>query len=67
MKVVSDTIERFKKKKNKQTTKSKILKVKTRIERKEKFTSKEKNKSRNPLSITYNRILPNLSKIVNRN
>ena len=48
-------------------TKSKILKVKTRIERKEKITRKEKNKSRNPLFITYNRILPNLSKIANRN
>ena len=39
-----------------------------RIERKELFTCKEKNsKSRIPLSITYNRTLPNISKIVNRN
>ena len=40
-----------------------------RIERKELFTCKEKmnNKNRIPLSITYNRTLPNISKIVNRN
>ena len=39
-----------------------------RIERKELFTFKEKNnKNRIPLSITYNRTLPNISKIVNRN
>ena len=39
-----------------------------RIERKELFTCKEKNnKGRIPLSITYNRTLPNISKIVNRN
>ena len=39
-----------------------------RIERKELLTCKEKkNKNRNPLSITYNRTLPNISKIVNRN
>ena len=39
-----------------------------RTERKELFTCKEKNnKSRIPLSITYNRTLPNISKIVNRN
>ena len=39
-----------------------------RIERKELFKSKEKNnKNRIPLSITYNRTLPNISKIVNRN
>ena len=38
-----------------------------RIERKELFTCKEKKKNRIPLSITYKRILPNISKIVNRN
>ena len=40
-----------------------------RIERKELFTCKEKNNNKNriPLSITYNRTLPNISKIVNRN
>ena len=40
-----------------------------RIERKELFTCKEKmnNKNRIPLSITYNRTLPNISKIMNRN
>ena len=39
-----------------------------RIERKELFTCKEKYyKNRIPLSITYNRTLPNISKIVNRN
>ena len=39
-----------------------------RIERKELFTCKEKNnKNRIPLSITYNRTVPNISKIVNRN
>ena len=39
-----------------------------RIERKELFTSKEKNnKNRIPLSIIYNITLPNISKIVNRN
>ena len=39
-----------------------------RIERKELFTCKEKNnKNRIPLSITYNRTLLNISKIVNRN
>ena len=39
-----------------------------RIERQEPFISKEKNnKKRIPLSITYNRALPNISKIVNRN
>ena len=39
-----------------------------RIERKELFTCKEKNsKNRIPRSITYNRTLPNISKIVNRN
>ena len=39
-----------------------------RIERKELFTCKEKkNKNRIPLSITYNRTLPNTSKIVKRN
>ena len=39
-----------------------------RIERKELFTYKEKNKkNRIPLSITYSRTLPNISKIVNRN
>ena len=45
----------------------KIKKV-DRIERKELFTCKEKdnNKNRIPLSITYNRTLPNISKIVNR-
>ena len=39
-----------------------------RTERKELFICKEKhNKIRIPLSITYNRTLPNISKIVNRN
>ena len=39
-----------------------------RIKRKDLFTCKEKNnKNRIPLSITYNRTLPNISKIVNRN
>ena len=39
-----------------------------RIERKELFTCKEKNnKNRIPLSIIYNRTLPNISKIVNKN
>ena len=40
-----------------------------RIKRKELFTNKEKKNSKNriPLSITYNRTLPNISKIVNRN
>ena len=39
-----------------------------RIERKELFTCKGKNsKNRIPLSITYNRTLPNISKIVNKN
>ena len=39
-----------------------------RTERKELFTCKEKsNKNRISLSITYNRTLPNISKIVNRN
>ena len=39
-----------------------------RIKRKELFTCIEKNgKNRIPLSITYNRTLPNISKIVNRN
>ena len=40
-----------------------------RIGRKELFTCKEKNNGKNrvPLSITYIRTLPNISKIVNRN
>ena len=40
-----------------------------RSEREERFACKEKksNKSIIPLSITYNRALPNISKIVNRN
>ena len=39
-----------------------------RTERKELFTCKEKNnKNRIPLSITYNRRIPNISKIVNKN
>ena len=38
------------------------------LKEKELFTCKEKNnKNRIPLSITYNRTLPNISKIVNRN
>ena len=39
------------------------------IELKRLFTCKEKmnNKNRIPLSITYNRALPNISKIMNRN
>ena len=45
------------------------IKKADRIERKELFTCKEKNNNKNriPLSITYNRTLPNISKIVNRN
>ena len=40
-----------------------------RIERKQLFTCKEKNNGKNriPQSITYNRTLPNISKMVNRN
>ena len=39
-----------------------------KIERKERFKSKEKNnKNRIPLPITYNKTLPNISKIVNKN
>ena len=38
-----------------------------RIERKKLFISKEKKTKTMPLSITYNRTLPNISKIVNRN
>ena len=46
---------------------SKSTKV-DRLERKEPFISKERNnKNRIPVSITYNRTLPNISKIVNRN
>ena len=45
------------------------IKKADRIEGKELFTCKEKNNNKNriPLSITYNRTLPNISKIVNRN
>ena len=45
------------------------IKKADRIERKELFTCKEKNDNKNriPLSITYSRTLPNISKIVNRN
>ena len=45
------------------------IKKADRIERKELFTCKEKNNNKNriPLSITYSRTLPNISKIVNRN
>ena len=46
----------------------KQIKKVDRIERKELLTCKEKNnKNRIPLSITYNRTLTNISKIVNRN
>ena len=42
------------------------IKKVNRIERKELFTCKGKNnKNRIPLSVTYNRTLPNISKIVN--
>ena len=47
---------------------SKKVKKVDRIERKELFTCKKKsNKNRIPLSITYNRTLPIISKIVNGN
>ena len=46
----------------------KQIKKVDRIERKKLFTSKEKsNINRIPLSITYNRTLSNISKIMNRN
>ena len=49
---------------------SKSRKLIERIERKELFSGKKKkisDKKRTPLSITHNKTLPNISKIVNRN
>ena len=48
---------------------SKSRKLIERIERKELFSGKKKisDKKRTPLPITHNKILPNISKIVNRN